>query len=42
VLNQSDGRHTLFEIAERSGKPFASVSAAARALYDVGLLERVD
>lgn len=41
VLNQSDGRHSLFDIAERSGKLFANVHAAARALHEVGLLEPV-
>jgi aminopeptidase-like protein len=39
VLNQSDGRHSLFDVAERSGKPFAAVVEAARALREAGLLE---
>lgn len=40
VLNLSDGRHSLLEIAERSGKDFASVAAAADALAAAGLLGR--
>ncbi len=39
VLNLSDGRHTLLEIAERSGLPFREIRAAADALIDVELLE---
>lgn len=42
VLNLSDGRHSLFEIAERSGRPFAAVVAAAAALRAVGLLAAAD
>jgi aminopeptidase-like protein len=38
VLNLSDGRHSLFEIAERSGRPFAAVLGAATALRQAGLL----
>ena len=38
VLNQSDGRHSLLEIAERSGLAFATVSAAAERLRGAGLL----
>ena len=38
VLNLCDGRHSLLDIAERSGKPFAAVAAAAGALHEVGLL----
>jgi aminopeptidase-like protein len=38
VLNQSDGRHTLLDIAERSGEDFASIVEAARLLLDHGLL----
>jgi aminopeptidase-like protein len=41
VLNQSDGDHTLLDVAERSGMPFATVAAAARALEDCGLLEEL-
>ena len=34
-----DGRHTLLDIAERSGMRFDAVRAAADALLEVGLLE---
>lgn len=40
VLNQSDGRRGLLEIAERAGLSFRDVRAAAAALAEVGLLER--
>ena len=39
VLNLSDGTHTLLDIAERAGLPFATVRAAADALLGVELLE---
>ncbi|MBS0366458.1 MAG: DUF4910 domain-containing protein [Proteobacteria bacterium] len=39
VLNQSDGRHSLLDIAERSGLEFDILVAAADALLGVGLLE---
>ena len=39
VLNQSDGSHSLLDIAERSGLPFATIEGAARALRQHGLLE---
>jgi len=38
VLNLADGDHSLLDIAERSGKPFEAVAAAAEALRSVGLL----
>jgi aminopeptidase-like protein len=38
VLNQSDGRHSLLDVAERSGLSFGSILAAAEALRDGGLL----
>jgi aminopeptidase-like protein len=38
VLNLSDGQHSLFHIAERSGQPFARIRAAADALLSKGLL----
>jgi aminopeptidase-like protein len=41
VLNQSDGRHSLLDISERSGKPFQAVVAAARVLHEAGLLDPV-
>jgi len=39
VLNQSDGAHSLLDIAERSGMDLASVTDAAQALQAAGLLE---
>ena len=38
VLNLSDGRHSLLEIAERSGLSFDEVYAAAQMLLEHGLL----
>jgi aminopeptidase-like protein len=38
LLNLADGEHSLLDIAERSGKSFDSLVAAASALNDVGLL----
>ena len=40
VLNLADGRHSLLDIAERSGQRFEAVAAAATALHKVGLLLR--
>lgn len=42
VLNLSDGRHSLLDIAERSDLPFAAVTRAARELADAGLLVEDD
>jgi aminopeptidase-like protein len=39
VLNFSDGRHDLLDIAIRSGVPFNQISRAAEALQAAGLLE---
>jgi aminopeptidase-like protein len=39
VLNQSDGSHSLLDIARRSGIDFQRIRAAASALQDTGLLE---
>ena len=39
VLNLSDGRFSLLDVAERSGLPFATVRTAADALVEVGLLQ---
>ena len=39
VLNQADGTRSLFDIAERAGKRFEAVAAAAAALTAAGLLE---
>ena len=41
VLNFSDGRHSLFDIAERSGMPFAAIKSAADALLEKHLLEPI-
>ena len=38
VLNLSDGRHALLDIAERSGLTFAAIGAAAERLEAAGLL----
>ena len=38
VLNLSDGGHSLLDIAERAGMPFAAIRAAADALLDAELL----
>ena len=40
VLNLADGAHSLLDIAERSGRPFAAVADAAARLRDAGLLVR--
>jgi aminopeptidase-like protein len=42
VLNLSDGRHSLLDIAERSKLAFSVVRAAARALEAVDLLHAAD
>jgi aminopeptidase-like protein len=39
VLNLADGHHSLLDMAERAGLPFAGIRAAADALLSVGLLE---
>ena len=39
VLNLADGHHSLLDMAERAGVPFASMRAAADALIAAGLLE---
>jgi aminopeptidase-like protein len=41
VLNQSDGEHTLLDIADRSGLPFATIREAADLLREGGLLSVV-
>ena len=38
VLNLSDGDHSLLDIAERSGLPFATIHGAAELLCENGLL----
>ncbi len=42
VLNFSDSRHSLLEIAERAALPFAIVREAADLLVDAGLLAEAD
>jgi aminopeptidase-like protein len=41
VLNLSDGGHSLLDIAMRSGMPFADILAAAEALAQTDLLQRI-
>lgn len=41
VLNQSDGRHTLLDIAERAELPFRIIRSAAASLESAALLRRV-
>jgi aminopeptidase-like protein len=38
VLNLADGRHSLLDVAERAGLPFAEIRTAADALVAAGLL----
>jgi aminopeptidase-like protein len=38
VMNLSDGDHSLLDIADRSGLPFSTVRAAAKVLFEGGLL----
>jgi aminopeptidase-like protein len=40
VLNLSDGDHSLLQVAERAGLPFALVADVAGALEQAGLLSR--
>ena len=42
VLNLSDGRNGLLDIAERASMSFAAVKEAAQALLDGGLLDPRD
>ena len=41
VLNLSDGKHSLLDIAERSGLSFSAVQEAAEALINCELLEEI-
>ena len=41
VLNFADGRHSLLDVAERAGLPFATIRVAADALLAAELLEPV-
>jgi aminopeptidase-like protein len=40
TLNLSDGKHSLLEIAERSGLPFAVIQSAAELLRQHGLIQQ--
>ena len=40
VLNFSDGKHSLLDIAERAGLPFAAIAAAAHELSNANLVKR--
>jgi aminopeptidase-like protein len=40
VLNQSDGKNSLLDIAERSGMRFEAISKAAEALEEHKLLRK--
>lgn len=42
VLNQSDGRHSLLDIAERAAMPFNLIARAADALVKANLIKRSD
>ncbi|HYG63844.1 MAG TPA: DUF4910 domain-containing protein [Thermoanaerobaculia bacterium] len=42
VLNLSDGRHTLLDIADRSGMSFAAVREVCEALLEVELLRELE
>ena len=41
TLSYCDGRHSIFEIAEKAKRPFAELLAAASRLEQVGLLEKI-
>jgi len=41
VLNLSDGRHTLLDIADQSGMPFAQILEVSRLLSEHGLLNEL-
>jgi aminopeptidase-like protein len=41
VLNLADGHHSLLDMAERAGLPFATIHAAANALVSAELLEPI-
>jgi aminopeptidase-like protein len=42
VLNFSDGKHSLLDIAERSKLPFSVIERAAAQLETAGLLRHFD
>jgi aminopeptidase-like protein len=41
VLNLADGRHTLLEIADRSGVEFSFIKDTADLLVEHGLLQEI-
>ena len=41
VLNMSDGRHALLDIADRADLPFGQIQSAADALVEAGLLKEL-
>jgi aminopeptidase-like protein len=41
ILNQSDGQHSLLDIAEQANIPFTKISDAADALFHIGLLKEM-
>ena len=41
MLSQSDGEHSLLEVAHRSGLAYDALRSASRALVEAGLLEDV-
>jgi aminopeptidase-like protein len=41
VLNQSDGTHSLLDVAQRAGLPWQDVRGAADRLLGAGLLAEV-
>ena len=41
VLNLADGQHSLLDVAERAGLPFAEVAKAAEALVEADLLQEL-
>jgi aminopeptidase-like protein len=41
TLSYCDGEHSIFDIAEKSKRPFAELHSAARKLEDAGLLEKL-
>ena len=41
ILNQSDGAHSLLDIAERANLPFAMIQRTAQLLRDHGLLKPI-
>ncbi len=42
VLNLSDGKHSLLDIAEKSGMAFNTIESAARDLRESGLLKEIE